>query len=101
MSRIPKKVADAVYERANGRCECCGTGISYGQIVALHHRKALKHAGPDTVENLMLVIGDHHNLHQDSIHQNPARSRELGHIVSREVDNELIGLIEIQWRETA
>jgi hypothetical protein len=82
MNRIPLYVVELVHKRAAGRCEHCGQRIAVGQVVALHHRKARKHGGKDEAINLMLVIGDHHNLHQDSIHQNPARSRDLGHIVS-------------------
>lgn len=81
MSRIPELVAAEVHERADGLCEHCGQLIREGEIVALHHRLALKHGGPNTTSNLMLVIGWHHNLHQESIHSRVARSRELGHII--------------------
>lgn len=81
MSRISSWVVDEVYARADGHCEHCGQRIGEGEIVALHHRLALKHGGANTAANLMLVIGVHHNIHQESIHQNPLRSRMLGHII--------------------
>lgn len=96
MSRVPGLVAAEVLDRAYAPelgclvCEACGGLIAGGH--AFHHRHARGMGGAandfpwiDTAINLMVVHGDLsrncHNLTPYSIHQNPARSRRLGHIV--------------------
>lgn len=91
MSRITPAVAEEVDERANGYCEACGWPL--GEVGEFHHRHARGMGGAgnhmpwiDTAINLMKVHGRCHNLDRGSIHQNPDRSRRLGHIVSLGVD---------------
>lgn len=93
MSRIPPKVAEAVLERAQGHCEACGYVIWPGSMTeggAFHHRQPRGMGGGsrpvDTLENLMLVHHSCHNVAPGSIHQNPQRSYELGHLVRRNSD---------------
>jgi hypothetical protein len=52
----------------------------------VHHRKLRSQGGQDTVENLMLVHDVCHNITPWSIHQNPARSYRLGHMVKQADD---------------
>lgn len=96
MSRIPDRVVAEVLARAGSDilcclvCEACGGAIAGGY--ALHHRHARGMGGAandfpwiDAAPNLMVVHGDLarncHNLTAYSVHQNPARSRRLGHIL--------------------
>lgn len=96
MSRISMVQAELVIERASNWegclfCEACGGPV--GSLKwAFHHRHARGMGGAgnhfpwiDQAVNLMLVHGDLrvncHNLSEYSIHQNPARSERLGHIV--------------------
>jgi hypothetical protein len=89
VSRIPQEVIDAVNARANGDCEACGKPLD-SEGYDYHHRKLRSQGGKDEAVNLMLVHaglrGRCHNLHQNSIHQNPNRSKDLGHIVPRWLD---------------
>lgn len=98
MSRIKSAVADEVFDRSAGYCECCG-GPARSKM-ALHHRLPLSAGGKDEAVNLMFVHGDPfglncHNLHQDSIHQNPARSYRLGHLVRRGGDPATVPVIRL------
>jgi hypothetical protein len=94
VSRIPEAEADIVLERCRGYCEACG-GPLPARGFAFHHRRALSMGGSKlpwihTAANLMVVHGDFrlncHNLTEYSIHQNPDRSKRLGHIVRDGVD---------------
>lgn len=80
MSRVPAAVAEFVLERAEGSCEHCGC-IRPGGRHSLHHRLLRSQGGQDTIENLMVVTPEHHNVAPGSIHQEVARSIDLGHIV--------------------
>lgn len=51
--QIPKRVRDAVHERAGGRCERC---FSPGPL-ELHHRKFRSRGGKHTVENITALCG--------------------------------------------
>lgn len=53
MSAIPKKVRDAVHERAKGRCEGCGKIAP----LELHHRKYRSRGGKHTLANLVALCG--------------------------------------------
>lgn len=91
MSRIPATVVAEVHERAAGHCEGCTWPLR--GVVALHHRLPLSAGGPNTAVNLMLVHGECHNVAPGSIHQNPARSYRLGHLVRRGSDPAAIPVV--------
>jgi len=105
MSRIPKRVVEAVHDRANGHCEACGWPL-HG-AAALHHRLPRSGGGKDETANLMLLHGGYdvncHNLSEHSVHQNPARSYRLGHLVRRGTDPATVPVIVDpgMWRRTA
>lgn len=99
MSRIPTAVAVEVLARATDDeygallCEACTHPIA--GAYAFHHRHPRGRGGSrlpwiDTAVNLMVVHAyfgwNCHNLTEYSIHQNPARSRRLGHIVPYGID---------------
>lgn len=95
MSRIAPAVALEVEERADGFCEACGgwLGVGMAEGPSFHHRHARGMGGAgnhmewiDQAINLMLVHNLCHNIAPGSIHQNPDRSRRLGHIVSLGTD---------------
>lgn len=84
-------------------CEACG-GLIGSMTYALHHRhpRGMGGAGNhfdwiDKAVNIMLVHGDLrrncHNLTEYSIHQNPARSKRLGHTVAWGVDPATVPVI--------
>lgn len=109
MSRIPRievaKVLERALHPALGQlvCEACGE-LMGGLVHALHHRLPLSAGGPNRAVNLMLVHGDLrlncHNLTEYSIHQNPARSYRLGHLVRRGTDPAMVPvLVEPRLRE--
>jgi HNH endonuclease len=76
---IDKKVVEIVHRRANGYCEVCGRVAE--SSMALHHRKLKSRGGQDTVSNLVWIHHGCHNLNTDSIHLNPEKSQQLGHMV--------------------
>jgi hypothetical protein len=100
MNEIPDAIADAVRERAGGYCEACGGPIRPGDLIdgaALHHRYPLSGGIPPpggfhTLANLMQAHHSCHNVAPGSIHQNPNRSKRLGHIVRRGEDPAAIGI---------
>lgn len=63
--------------------------------MALHHRLPLSAGGPNVAVNLMLVHGGCHNVAPGSIHQNPARSYRLGHLVRRGGDPAEIPVVAV------
>lgn len=69
-----------VYSRSVGYCERCGKQL--GESWALHHRKLKSRGGEDDVTNLLALHHECHNLATDSVHNNPARATETGHMVS-------------------
>lgn len=93
MSRIPKDVAAAVIERANGGCELPGclafdpsdTQPMHGVDLDLifHHRQARAMGGSkrlqDTAANLMYL---HQGCHR-RVHAAPLWARKHGYIVSQ------------------
>ena len=86
MSRIPAAVVAEVHERAQDFCEACGSVAPPSGKMDLHHRLPLSAGGLNVAVNLLLV---HHLCHVVSpwaIHQNPARSYRLGHLVRRGFD---------------
>jgi 5-methylcytosine-specific restriction endonuclease McrA len=77
---MPPEVAEAVLERANGVCEACR--FSSGGRLELHHRKMRSQGGKHTVENLIHVHSECHNV----IHGQPDISYRLGLLVRSWLD---------------
>lgn len=75
---------EALYKRCRGNCEKCGGGLPDNW--AAHHRKLRKHGGPDSLDNVIALHHECHNLGTDSVHLNPKRSREMGWLVSAYAD---------------
>lgn len=76
---IPATVVEVVLLRADGRCEACGDAAD--GWMDLHHRLLRSQGGSNEAVNLLWC---HHTCHvgtSHAIHQNPARSYRLGHIV--------------------
>lgn len=65
---------EVVKERAGGRCEAGLAPSCLGRGSHAHHRVLRSQGGPDTAENLLWVCPPCHG----AIHDNPARSLELG-----------------------
>lgn len=68
--------------RARGRCECCGSRLPPG-IGVRHHRQLRSQGGVDSLENLLLLLPEHH---ADRVHAHPAWAREHGFIVGMSMD---------------
>ena len=76
-----RAIRPRLLERADGCCEI--TGAEFTCAPHAHHR--LKRGGPerDVLSNLLAVSGEAHvSCFPGSIHAEPARSRELGWILS-------------------
>lgn len=69
-----------VYTRSKGFCEKCGNRLP--ESWALHHRKLRSRGGKDEVSNFVALHHECHNLATDSIHFNPSKSTQTGHMVS-------------------
>jgi 5-methylcytosine-specific restriction endonuclease McrA len=74
---IPKKVRDALKERADidgtPCCEICGKTANNA-----HHRKNQSQGGPDTLTNLMLLCGSGTTGCHGWVTVNPEKSRRNG-----------------------
>jgi hypothetical protein len=90
VSRIPPAVVDEVLERAADHCEACGWPMA-GKM-DLHHRKLQSQGGGHTVVNLLWVHHRCHVLTRYSIHENPQRSYDLGHMVREAEDPSLVAV---------
>src|SRR6266571_3836115 len=81
---MPKSVADAVIDRAGGRCEACGFA-AVGKM-SLHHRKMRSQGGQHTVENLLYVHdGETDDCHA-AIHRYPRAAYLCGLLVRSWLD---------------
>ena len=69
-----------VYARCKGYCEKCGMQLP--ESWALHHRKLRSRGGKDEVSNFVALHHSCHNMDTDSVHFNPAHSRDKGLMVS-------------------
>ena len=76
---MDQKIVSVVEDRAAGYCEVCGYPAQ--SSMALHHRKLKSRGGKDTPSNLIRVHHGCHNLRTDSIHLNPKKAEQLGHMV--------------------
>jgi len=68
-----------LFSRCRGYCEKCGWPL--GTVWAMHHRKLRKHGGADTIENVLALHHDCHNIVPDSVHQEPQWSYDHGFLV--------------------
>jgi hypothetical protein len=78
-SKLVRVQRQLVADRAKGRCERCGGALA--AVWECHHRKLRAHGGDWSLANLLALHPDCHNLHRKSVHQQPARSYELGYLV--------------------
>lgn len=79
MSKHFAELRDIVYARCKGYCEKCGKSLP--ESWALHHRKLRSRGGKDEVSNFVALHHECHNLGTDSVHFNPANSRDYGLMV--------------------
>lgn len=68
----------ALYARANGRCEHCGTSLDDTGMEA-HHRLLRSQGGHHGLDNLTALCP---RCHHDQIHAHPGYARSKGFIVS-------------------
>lgn len=74
-----QEASDILWQRDRGMCGWCGKSIA-GEVNR-HHRQRRRDGG-DTLQNLVLLHPWCHNMHKDSVHDNPALAKERGFIVS-------------------
>ena len=74
--KIPKKLRDATYKRAGGRCDCCGLWIPQDAFDC-HHRQLRSRGGKDVIENLVAL---RHQCHM-WVHEHPREATESGLMV--------------------
>lgn len=79
-----QRLRELVYSRSQGYCEKCGLGLP--ESWALHHRKLKSRGGKDTVENLIALHHECHNLGTNSVHLNIKIAEENGWIVKGHAD---------------
>lgn len=72
---------EQVLTRCAGYCELCGFGLH--DTFALHHRKLRSRGGKDTLDNLIALHHECHNLGNNAVHTNIKKATETGHIVPR------------------
>lgn len=75
---------EQVLTRCAGYCELCGFGLN--DTFALHHRKLRSRGGKDTLDNLIALHHECHNLGNNAVHTNIKRATETGHIVPRHAE---------------
>lgn len=91
---MPKHVRVAVWQRAGGRCDRCGIGVTFDSMEA-HHRVLRKQGGPDTVENLLsLCLG----CHNPGVHLHRRVAEEQGHIVRSHRDPAIVPVLRYTGR---
>ena len=74
---IPKKVRDALKERANNCCEACGR---HGANNA-HHRRNQSQGGQDVLSNLMLLCGSGTTGCHGKVTRSPKWAEERGYTI--------------------
>jgi len=79
-----KALRELILARCEYYCEKCGLGLS--DNFALHHRKLRSRGGKDTVDNLVALHHECHNLGTLSVHMNIKTATETGHIVPQHAD---------------
>lgn len=81
---MPAGTREALWNRCAGHCELCGSRIPWDW--AVHHRLPRSAGGTWALSNLLCLDPWCHNLHERSVHQNPRRSYDSGHLVRRGSD---------------
>jgi len=86
-----------LYKRCKGMCEFCGGDLP--ESWAAHHRKLRSQGGKDTLDNIVALHHECHNLGTKSVHLNPKKSYENGFMVhSWETPHETpLNLIHRMW----
>ena len=74
-----KLLREQILSRCSGYCEKCGFSLPEG--FALHHRKLKSRGGKDTLDNLIALHHECHNLGTNSVHLNIKTATENGWIV--------------------
>lgn len=74
-----KSLRDLTLARCKGYCEFCGFALP--ENFALHHRKLRSRGGKDTIDNLIALHHECHNLNTNSVHMNITKATKTGHIV--------------------
>jgi hypothetical protein len=74
------ELRERVLMRCGGYCEKCGGGLE--ESFALHHRKLKSRGGKDTIDNLLALHHQCHNLGTNSVHLNVKIAEENGWIIS-------------------
>ena len=74
---------EQVEARSGGLCEKCGRAARSGVFLepVLHHRQRRAHGGTWDLGNVVLLHALCHNMHRDSVHDNPSDSYDSGHLV--------------------
>lgn len=74
-----QSLRELILARCKGYCEFCGLALS--ENFALHHRKLRSRGGKDTIDNLVALHHECHNLGTNSVHMNIKKATDTGHIV--------------------
>lgn len=69
----------ALYKRCKGMCEFCGGTLP--ESWAAHHRKLRSQGGKDSLDNVVALHHECHNLGTNSVHLNPQKSYNDGFMV--------------------
>jgi hypothetical protein len=69
----------ALYKRCKGNCERCGGVLP--ENWAAHHRKLRSQGGKDSLDNVVALHHECHNLATDSVHLNPKNAYNFGFMV--------------------
>jgi 5-methylcytosine-specific restriction endonuclease McrA len=77
---VNKGLRAQLFWRSQGYCERCGGHIDQAEFAA-HHRKLRAQGGQDTIQNLVALCHQCHNLGTNSVHLNVAVAIENGFIV--------------------
>ena len=81
------EIRPAVFERAGGRCERCGRGVTDG--FECHHRKLRSQGGKDDLATCCCLCTDCHEW----AHGNPEAARAAGWIVRRGSDPAKVAVV--------
>lgn len=79
-----KAIREVILERCGNYCEACGKSLT--NDFALHHRLLRSRGGKDSIENLVALHHECHNLGTHAVHFNINKSTELGLIVPTRQD---------------
>lgn len=86
MSRLPKKLRDAVLDRDGHRCVRCGIAVDQAWTYSIHHRTPRGMGGSkqaNTMPNLITLCGSGVTLRHGWIESHRDAARDLGYLVRR------------------